>query len=357
MFDTHYATEVRETSGLVPVVGGLGAGKSVLLGQITYEAVRRGIPAVVLDPSGAPGTADRDAGVARHSRAPRPDHPACEWHLEPVRRSSPDPPSGVRVGGRLPGGGGLRRPGPQAPGHGRGRRCCCRRRSTRCRTTSLVISDAVRATRGEPGSRRCGTSSSTSTGSKDQHGRWSPTTCATWPSCRWRGCSSRAPSSTAERLDATPDRADHARARAAAAFGRPGALVDLRAAGGAAAAPGVLVRDPGRLRTRHATAASWSRWTRPTSSASGPPGGHCSPDWAATPASGTPACSRPRRTRPTCWAWTSPTSCRPRSSVGSRTRTPPATGSGCCASRPGVGYERALASLSASSGAGGYASS
>jgi hypothetical protein len=52
MFDTHYATEERETSGLVPVVGGLGAGKSVLLGQIVYEAVRRGIPSVVLDPSG-----------------------------------------------------------------------------------------------------------------------------------------------------------------------------------------------------------------------------------------------------------------------------------------------------------------
>jgi hypothetical protein len=52
MFDTHFATEVRETSGLVPVVGGLGAGKSVLLGQITYEAARRGIPSVVLDPSG-----------------------------------------------------------------------------------------------------------------------------------------------------------------------------------------------------------------------------------------------------------------------------------------------------------------
>jgi hypothetical protein len=52
MFDTHYATEVRETSGLVPLVGGLGAGKSVLLGQVTYEAVRRGIRAVVLDPSG-----------------------------------------------------------------------------------------------------------------------------------------------------------------------------------------------------------------------------------------------------------------------------------------------------------------
>jgi AAA-like domain len=52
MFDTHFATEVRETSGLVPIVGGLGAGKSVLLGMLTYEAVRRGIPSVVLDPSG-----------------------------------------------------------------------------------------------------------------------------------------------------------------------------------------------------------------------------------------------------------------------------------------------------------------
>jgi hypothetical protein len=52
MFDTHFATEVRETSGLVPIVGSLGSGKSVLAGLITYEAVRRGIHAVVLDPSG-----------------------------------------------------------------------------------------------------------------------------------------------------------------------------------------------------------------------------------------------------------------------------------------------------------------
>jgi hypothetical protein len=52
MFDTHFATEVRETSGLVPIVGALGSGKSVLAGLITYEAVRRGIQAVVLDPSG-----------------------------------------------------------------------------------------------------------------------------------------------------------------------------------------------------------------------------------------------------------------------------------------------------------------
>jgi hypothetical protein len=67
MFDTHYATEVRETSGLVPVVGGLGAGKSVLLGQITYEAVRRGISAVVLDPSGPLARLTQLPELAEHS--------------------------------------------------------------------------------------------------------------------------------------------------------------------------------------------------------------------------------------------------------------------------------------------------
>ncbi|MGH3382972.1 MAG: ATP-binding protein [Nocardioidaceae bacterium] len=68
MFDTHYATEVKETSGLVPVVGGLGAGKSVLLGQVTYEAVRRGIPSVVLDPSGPLARLTELPELAEHSR-------------------------------------------------------------------------------------------------------------------------------------------------------------------------------------------------------------------------------------------------------------------------------------------------
>lgn len=67
MFDTHYATEIRETSGLVPVVGGLGAGKSVLLGQITYEAVRRGVPSVVLDPSGPLARLTELPELAQHS--------------------------------------------------------------------------------------------------------------------------------------------------------------------------------------------------------------------------------------------------------------------------------------------------
>jgi len=69
MFDTHFATEVRETSGLVPIVGSLGSGKSVLAGLITYEAVRRGIASVVLDPSGPLAnltTMPELVGSARH---------------------------------------------------------------------------------------------------------------------------------------------------------------------------------------------------------------------------------------------------------------------------------------------------
>jgi hypothetical protein len=69
MFDTHFATEVRETSGLVPIVGSLGSGKSVLTGLITYEAVRRGIRAIVLDPSGPMAnltTLPELHGYARH---------------------------------------------------------------------------------------------------------------------------------------------------------------------------------------------------------------------------------------------------------------------------------------------------
>jgi AAA-like domain len=52
MFDPHYGPEVYEASGLVPLVGGLGAGKSVLLGNLAYESARRGIITTILDPSG-----------------------------------------------------------------------------------------------------------------------------------------------------------------------------------------------------------------------------------------------------------------------------------------------------------------
>lgn len=52
MFDPHYAMEVQETAGLMPVVGGLGSGKSGLIGKMVYEEVMRGITTTVLDPSG-----------------------------------------------------------------------------------------------------------------------------------------------------------------------------------------------------------------------------------------------------------------------------------------------------------------
>lgn len=68
MFGPHYATEVRETSGLVPIVGQLGAGKSVLAGLITYEAVRRGVTSVMLDPSGPLARLCDLPELAAHSR-------------------------------------------------------------------------------------------------------------------------------------------------------------------------------------------------------------------------------------------------------------------------------------------------
>jgi hypothetical protein len=52
MHDSHYATEHQEASGMIPIIGGLGAGKSVLLGLACYEAVRRGIQTTILDKSG-----------------------------------------------------------------------------------------------------------------------------------------------------------------------------------------------------------------------------------------------------------------------------------------------------------------
>lgn len=52
MFDPHYALEQQASSGLVPIVGGLGAGKSGLLGFLCYESARRNILTTILDPSG-----------------------------------------------------------------------------------------------------------------------------------------------------------------------------------------------------------------------------------------------------------------------------------------------------------------
>lgn len=49
-WDTH--TESRERSGLTLAAGGLGSGKSTLIGLVVYKSVLRRIPWVVLDPSG-----------------------------------------------------------------------------------------------------------------------------------------------------------------------------------------------------------------------------------------------------------------------------------------------------------------
>lgn len=52
MFDPFYAMEVRDEPGLVPILGTLGAGKSVLAGAICETEVLRGATGIVFDPSG-----------------------------------------------------------------------------------------------------------------------------------------------------------------------------------------------------------------------------------------------------------------------------------------------------------------
>ncbi|MDJ0345903.1 ATP-binding protein [Streptomyces sp. H10-C2] len=52
MWHPWHNQEVREGSGLTPVVSTLGGGKTVLCGSIVYNTLRMGAPWVVLDPSG-----------------------------------------------------------------------------------------------------------------------------------------------------------------------------------------------------------------------------------------------------------------------------------------------------------------
>jgi hypothetical protein len=52
MFDPWYLTEVMETSGLVPFIGTLGAGKSHLMGELTYKSILSGVRGVAMDPAG-----------------------------------------------------------------------------------------------------------------------------------------------------------------------------------------------------------------------------------------------------------------------------------------------------------------
>src|SRR4029450_3126580 len=51
-WDPWLAQEVRRSSGLTAVVGGLGSGKSFLTGLIVYKTLRAGARWTVLDPSG-----------------------------------------------------------------------------------------------------------------------------------------------------------------------------------------------------------------------------------------------------------------------------------------------------------------
>ncbi|MEP6696498.1 MAG: ATP-binding protein [Pseudonocardiales bacterium] len=68
MFDPHYTTEVMKSSGLVVIGGTPGSGKSNLIGVVSYLSARRGIPTVVLDPSGPLAALTAMPELAAHSR-------------------------------------------------------------------------------------------------------------------------------------------------------------------------------------------------------------------------------------------------------------------------------------------------
>ncbi len=51
-FDMHYGPEVLNTPGLFTISAEPGAGKSVLIGALAYNAARAGEPTIILDPSG-----------------------------------------------------------------------------------------------------------------------------------------------------------------------------------------------------------------------------------------------------------------------------------------------------------------
>ena len=246
MFDTHYATEERETSGLVPIVGGLGAGKSVLIGQITYEAVRRGIPSVVLDPSGP---------LARLTELPELREHSQHLDLTTAASGTLNPFEVVAAP--------LRAAYPNDEAFAEAEVLAAQDRKLLAMDvakmllpasvnalpqTSLVISDAVRSTRGDRGSVPVGHCRAPRrvvepawTGGCElpaRHGR-AAVVAAVLPQGRQRS------GSDVRRADG----ADHARAGPSASVGAAGPLVDIRAARRTAAASGFLVCDPGGVRT------------------------------------------------------------------------------------------------------------
>jgi hypothetical protein len=67
-WNLHYAMEIRERSGFTPVIGGLGCGKSVVVGALAYDATLRGVRTTVFDPSGPLARLTRIPDIAAVSR-------------------------------------------------------------------------------------------------------------------------------------------------------------------------------------------------------------------------------------------------------------------------------------------------
>lgn len=67
-WNLHHAMEVRERSGFTPVIGGLGSGKSVVVGSLAYDATLRGISTTIFDPSGPLARLTRIPQIADVSR-------------------------------------------------------------------------------------------------------------------------------------------------------------------------------------------------------------------------------------------------------------------------------------------------
>jgi hypothetical protein len=147
--------------------------------------------------------------------------------------------------------------------------------------TRLVLTEAIRATKGAPATSLWTVSSTSRPARRPRRGhRAYLRDMAEMP---LPGCSSRparAPSRPATTRGA--DRADDARACAAAQLGAARALVDQRADGGAAAAPGLLVRHP-TIYGGPGRAQAGGPGRDPLPRRVGGRGGRCSPGSAATP--------------------------------------------------------------------------
>jgi hypothetical protein len=67
-YDPHFATEVRERSGLSVFVSDPGGGKSTLMGALGYLNARRGVQVTIMDPSGPLARLCQMPELRRHAR-------------------------------------------------------------------------------------------------------------------------------------------------------------------------------------------------------------------------------------------------------------------------------------------------